>query len=59
LRLGGEDEIDNVKLQFLKAGYGVQEHSEDPRKKPVFTSEQSLAVRSPVRTEIDSKATKL
>lgn len=23
LRLGGEDEIDNVKLQFLKAGYGI------------------------------------
>jgi len=58
LRLGGEDEIDNVKLQFLKAGYGVQDHTEDSRKRPNFTSEQTLAVRSPVRTEIDSKATK-
>lgn len=59
LRLGGEDEVDNIKLQFLKAGYGVQDHSEDPRKKPNFTMEQTLSTRSPVRQEIDSKASKL
>jgi hypothetical protein len=59
LRLGGEDEVESVKLQFVKAGYGVQEHSEDPRKKPNFTMEQTLSTRSPVRQEMDSKASKL
>ncbi|CDW87720.1 UNKNOWN [Stylonychia lemnae] len=59
LRLGGEDEVDNVKLQFLKAGYAVQDHTENSKKKPNFTQEQTLAVRSPARKDIDSKATKL
>lgn len=59
LRLGGEQEVENVKLLFLKAGYGVQEHADDSRKKPNFTMEQTLSTRSPVRQEIDSKASKL
>lgn len=37
LRLGGEDELDTVKLQFLKAGYGIQEHQDDSKKKTNFT----------------------
>jgi len=49
LRLGGEDELDNVKLQFLKAGLGVQEHADDTKMKTNFSKEQTLSVRSPVR----------
>ena len=49
LRLGGEDELDNVKLQFLKAGFGVQEHADDTKMKTNFSKEQTLSVRSPVR----------
>lgn len=49
LRLGGEDDVENVKLQFLKAGYGIQEHSDNPKKNSGFTSEQTLSIKSPVR----------
>jgi hypothetical protein len=47
LRLGDEDEIDNVKFQFLKAGLGVLEHAEDAKMKKNFSKEQTL--RIPVR----------
>jgi hypothetical protein len=30
LRLGPNEDVDKVMLQFLKAGYGVQEHSNNP-----------------------------
>jgi hypothetical protein len=49
LRLGGEDELVNVKLQFLKAGLGVQEHADDTKMKTNFSKEQTLSMRSPVR----------
>lgn len=42
LRLAENEDVDNVKLQFLKAGFGVQEHEENPKKKSGFTQEQSL-----------------
>jgi hypothetical protein len=44
LRLAENEDIDNVKLQFLKAGFGVQDHEENPKKKSGFTSEQTLQV---------------
>ena len=30
LRLGPNEDVDKVMLQFLKAGYAVQEHSNNP-----------------------------
>lgn len=39
LRLTEKDDIDQVKLSFLKAGFGVQDHSENSKKKPFFTQE--------------------
>jgi len=38
MRLTGNEDLDNVKLQFLKAGYGVQEHAENTNKKSGFSS---------------------
>ena len=37
LRLNPTEDLDVVKLQFLKAGYGVQEHSDETNKKASFT----------------------
>ena len=37
LRLAGNENLDTVKLQFLKAGYGVQEFSQDTKLKPNFS----------------------
>jgi hypothetical protein len=37
MRLGGEDEVDQAKLQFLKAGYGVQDHADNNKKNTGFT----------------------
>ena len=37
LRLGPNEDLDMVKLQYLKAGYGVQDHQDNPKKKTVFT----------------------
>ena len=51
--------MDTVKLQFLKAGYGVQDHTENPNKKSAFTQEQSLQVASPTKEIDSSKAAKL
>jgi hypothetical protein len=37
VRLGGEEELDNVKLQFLKAGFGVAEHEDNTKLKTAFS----------------------
>lgn len=42
IRLGPTENADSVMLQFLKAGYGVSEHSENPKKKTNFTTEMTL-----------------
>lgn len=47
LRLGPNDDVDRVMLQFLKAGYCVQEHSDNPKKKSNFTTDMSLRATSP------------
>lgn len=39
LRLAANEDIESVKLQYLKAGYGVQEHEDNPKKKSNFTQE--------------------
>lgn len=54
MRLGSEEEIEQVKLQFLKAGLGIQEHTENSKKKLGITSEPK---RTPVN-EVDAKAVK-
>jgi hypothetical protein len=43
----------------LKAGFGVQEHEENPKKKSGFTSEHSLQVSSPQKDIDSSKLAKL
>lgn len=42
LRLGPNENVDKVMLQFIKAGYSVQEHSDNPKKKSNFTNDMSL-----------------
>ena len=42
MRLGLNEDVDKVMLQFFKAGYSVQEHSENPKKKSNFTNDMSL-----------------
>lgn len=37
LRLAANEDVEIVKLQFLKAGFGVQEFSQDTKLKPNFT----------------------
>lgn len=60
LRLAENEDVDNVKLQFLKAGYGIQDHEENPKKKKsTFTSEQALQVQSPHKDIDSSKQAKL
>jgi hypothetical protein len=39
LRLHPNEDLDVVKLQFLKAGFGVQEHADDAKMKSNFTQE--------------------
>ena len=59
LRLGAGDDLDIVKLQFLKAGFGIQEHQENTKMNTGFSQEQTLASKSPVKTEVDVKMSKI
>lgn len=59
MRLTETEDLDIVKLQFLKAGYAVNEHSENPKKKSNFTVEQTLQNRSPSRQDVDAKMSKV
>ncbi len=59
IRLGSNEDLDTVKLQYLKAGFAVAEQQKDARMKTKFTSEHSLKVQSPTRLEADHKVTKM
>lgn len=37
LRLGPNDSVENVKMQYMKAGYKVLDHEHNPKKKTKFT----------------------
>lgn len=37
LRLAPEEDLETVKLRYLKEGYSVMEHEENPKKKSNFT----------------------
>lgn len=37
IRLNHGEDVEKVKLNFLKKGIRVQEHSSDPRKRPIVT----------------------
>ena len=37
LRLGPNEDLENVKINYMKAGYSVIDHQENPRKKTKFT----------------------
>ena len=39
LRLGPNENLDQVRDNYEKCGFIVNEHTENPRKKPAFTSE--------------------
>lgn len=58
MRLGPNEDADKVMLQFLKAGYGVQEHSDNPKKKSNFTTDMSLRTTSPTKIDADAKTSK-
>ncbi len=55
LRLLPEESSETVVLNFLKAGYAVQEHSENPKKKSGFTSEMTLQEKPKAVLEVDTK----
>ncbi len=61
LRLNPGENIEQVKLNLLKEGLGVQEHKENPNKKPAFTTAQTLRTKSPTKEvrAIDAKIANL
>lgn len=56
LRLGQNEDIDVVKLQFLKAGFGVQEHTANTSLKAAFNED---GVKSPQKASVDPKMSKI
>ena len=42
LRLTEAEDLDAVKLKFIKEGYAIQEHDDNPKKKSNFTAEMKL-----------------
>lgn len=59
VRLGPNEDLETVKLNYVKAGYSIKEHEENPKKKTVFTQEHSLIVKSPQKQEQDAKMAKI
>jgi hypothetical protein len=59
LRLQAEEDPEMVKLNFLKAGYSVQEHTENIKKKSGFTQELNNADKPTPKGNIDAKQTKV
>ena len=59
LRLAPNENIDIVKLQYLKAGIGVVDHEESTKKKSNFTQEASLMTKSPIKNDPDAKMSKI
>ena len=55
LRLAANEDLDTVKLQYVKAGYAVQDHEDNPKKKSAFTQEQTLSTKSPQVNATDAK----
>lgn len=43
----------------MKAGYGISEHSDNPKKQSNFSQEQNLQNRSPAKGDIDAKMNKV
>lgn len=39
IRVGADEDVDTIKLQYLKAGFAVNEHSINPNLNNKFTSE--------------------
>ncbi len=37
VRISENEDLEKVKLNFLKAGYGIKQHVENPKKKTNFT----------------------
>ena len=51
LRLGANEDAEQVRMNYLKNGFSAIEHTEKPGKKPVFTSEQNLSIKSPQKAQ--------
>lgn len=47
VRLGAEETADMVKVRLMKKGFGIQDHLENPKKKPNFSEEHYLRSKSP------------
>ena len=59
VRIGEGEDINQVKANFLRAGLGLHDPITNQNIKPVFTYKQSLMDRSPQRTEIDARLSKV
>lgn len=59
MRLQAEEDPEMIKLNFLKAGYAVQDHTENPKKKSGFTQELVNADKPTPKSDIDAKQTKV
>lgn len=59
VRLGEDESLDLVKLDFAKAGYDVRESSTSQGLKPAFTLSHSLLDKTPPATAIDTKVSRM
>lgn len=59
VRLGEGEDLEQVKINFLRAGLQVHDMNQNQNLKPVFSYKQSLMDRSPQRTQIDAKQQKV
>jgi hypothetical protein len=58
VRLAQNEDLENVKFNFVKEGYSINEHSDNPKKKTNFTQEQNLMTKTS-NAEIDAKTNKM
>ncbi len=59
LRLGPHEDLESVKINYMKAGYSVIDHQENPKKKTKFKQEQTLIAKSPSKGEHNAKQAKI
>lgn len=58
IRLGPAEDIDTVKLNYVKQGYNVSEHKDVTKKATNFTQQQTLSVKSPGKNDIEHRNAK-
>ena len=58
LRLSPQEDLEQVKMNYLKQGFNVTEHNDQAKMKTQFTQEHKLIVKSPTKNGMDAKNTK-